>query len=267
MVSTLGVVCAAFRDWIVPQVPPQVARCSNSWFRESNVSMHMAHVRLRSSGLAVSKCAFTAKICPMSSEFCPMSSESGSFGRVTKMADSWYPSKNSTGMLLTWACLTQRKQAAAGKRQEAGGRRRLKSQCHNYIYNRKSLCREHFTFENARLGWRLGASALAGGDVGRLTRASGALHNAKTLRRAKTLRLCCWGCRAGQRRVAMSAHGEVGRVVLHARNTSPRRHLCRAHATTGTGNGIYDAAAVARPRHGLGASCSNRNRNGHRLTF
>jgi hypothetical protein len=42
---TPGVVSAAFRGSIVPQV----ARCLNSWFREANVCMHLAHLRLRSS--------------------------------------------------------------------------------------------------------------------------------------------------------------------------------------------------------------------------
>ena len=82
---TPGVVSAAFRGSIVPQV----ARCLNSWFREANVCMHLAHLRLLFSGLAVSKRAFPAKICPMLSE-------------------SWYPSKNTTGMLLTGAWQTQR---------------------------------------------------------------------------------------------------------------------------------------------------------------
>jgi hypothetical protein len=60
---TPGVSSAAFRGSIVQQV----ATCLNSWFREANVCMHLAHL-LCSSGLAVSKRAFPAKICPMSSE-------------------------------------------------------------------------------------------------------------------------------------------------------------------------------------------------------
>ena len=39
-----------------------VATCLNSWFAEANVCIHFAHL-LCSSGLAVSKRAFPAKIC------------------------------------------------------------------------------------------------------------------------------------------------------------------------------------------------------------